>query len=87
MSCVAIYALSGKKNIGQKVACVNLLTNMMSAYCSRLFNSLHSNVVYWEVGESWEVSGVLNPPAKPIASPLNTIALHINTHDGIHCKL
>ena len=59
----------------------------IETYCSRLFNSLHSNVVCWEVGESWRVSGVLNPPAKPIASPLNTIALDINTHDGIHCKL
>ena len=31
MSYVAIYALSGKKIIGQKFACVNFLTNIMSA--------------------------------------------------------
>ena len=30
MSYVAIYALSGKKIIGQKFACVNFLTNIMS---------------------------------------------------------
>ena len=30
MSYVAIYALSGKKIIRQKFACVNILTNIMS---------------------------------------------------------
>ena len=37
MSYVAIYALSGKKIIGQKFACVNFLTNiMLSGYTNEM---------------------------------------------------
>ena len=38
MSYVAIYALSGKKIIGQKFACVKFLTNIMSDCTVNIFH-------------------------------------------------
>ena len=57
MSYVAIYALSGKKIIGQKFACVNFLTNIMSAGVSDIiarvsflvFSHYLANIVYRDI--------------------------------------
>ena len=45
MSYVAIYALSGKKIIRQKFACVNFLTNIMSVTCIKFQQGIVSQSV------------------------------------------